>query len=33
MVDCFTLKAIHVIGAVLLVGNVTLTGVWSLYLI
>lgn len=32
MPDYFTLKAIHVIGAVLLVGNVTVTGVWSLYL-
>lgn len=30
--DYFTLKALHVIGAVLLVGNVTVTGAWSLYL-
>lgn len=30
--DYFTLKALHVTGAVLLVGNVTVTGVWSLYL-
>jgi len=32
MADYYTLKALHVIGAVLLVGNVTVTGVWSLYL-
>jgi uncharacterized membrane protein len=32
MVDYLTLKAMHVIGAVLLVGNVTVTGVWSVYL-
>ena len=32
MVDYLTLKAMHVIGAVLLLGNVTVTGVWSLYL-
>lgn len=32
MVDYLSLKALHVIGAVLLVGNVTVTGVWSYYL-
>lgn len=32
MLDYFALKALHVIGAVLLLGNVTVTGVWSLYL-
>jgi uncharacterized membrane protein len=32
MVDYLSLKALHVIGAVLLLGNVTVTGVWSLYL-
>lgn len=32
MFDYFALKALHVIGAVLLLGNVTVTGVWSLYL-
>ena len=32
MPDYFTLKALHVIGAVLLVGNVTVTGAWTLYL-
>jgi uncharacterized membrane protein len=32
MFDYFALKALHVTGAVLLVGNVTVTGVWSLYL-
>lgn len=30
--DYFALKALHVTGAVLLLGNVTVTGVWSLYL-
>ena len=29
-VDYLTLKTIHVIGAVLMVGNVTVTGVWAL---
>lgn len=32
MVEYLVLKAIHVLGAVLLVGNVTVTGAWSLYL-
>ncbi len=32
MVDYQVLRALHVIGAVLLVGNVTVTGVWALYL-
>jgi uncharacterized membrane protein len=32
MVDYQILRALHVTGAVLLVGNVTVTGVWSLYL-
>lgn len=32
MADYGAFKALHVIGAVLLVGNVTVTGVWSLYL-
>jgi uncharacterized membrane protein len=32
MVDYFVLKALHVTGAVLLLGNVTVTGIWSLYL-
>lgn len=32
MVDYATFKALHVVGAVLLVGNVTVTGVWALYL-
>lgn len=32
MADYQTLRVLHVIGAVLLVGNVTVTGVWSLYL-
>ncbi len=32
MADYEAFKALHVIGAVLLVGNVTVTGVWSLYL-
>lgn len=30
--DYFTLKALHVIGVVLMVGNVTVTGAWSFYL-
>jgi uncharacterized membrane protein len=32
MADYEVFKALHVIGAVLLVGNVTVTGVWSLFL-
>ena len=32
MVDYQLLRAMHVTGAVLLLGNVTVTGVWSLYL-
>jgi uncharacterized membrane protein len=32
MADYGLLKTLHVIGAVLLVGNVTVTGVWALYL-
>jgi uncharacterized membrane protein len=32
MADYFTLKALHVIGAVLMVGNVTVTGVWAAFL-
>jgi uncharacterized membrane protein len=32
MVDYQILRALHVTGAVLMVGNVTVTGVWSLYL-
>lgn len=32
MADYGLLKALHVTGAVLLVGNVTVTGVWALYL-
>ena len=29
MVDYAVLKALHVAGAVLLVGNVTVTGLWA----
>jgi uncharacterized membrane protein len=32
MADYLTLKALHVIGAVLMVGNVTVTGVWAAFL-
>ena len=32
MAEYGLLKTMHVIGAVLLVGNVTVTGVWALYL-
>lgn len=32
MVDYALIKALHVTGAVLLVGNVTVTGVWAYYL-
>jgi uncharacterized membrane protein len=32
MIDYFTLKAMHVTGAVLLLGNVTVTGAWSFLL-
>lgn len=32
MADYDLFRALHVIGAVLLVGNVTVTGIWSLYL-
>ncbi len=32
MVDYQMLRALHVTGAVLLLGNVTVTGAWSLYL-
>lgn len=32
MAEYALLKTLHVIGAVLLVGNVTVTGVWALYL-
>lgn len=32
MVDYLTLKWLHIVGAVLLLGNVTVTGVWTLYL-
>lgn len=32
MAEYEAFKALHVIGAVLLLGNVTVTGVWSLYL-
>ncbi len=32
MADYLTLKAMHVVGAVLLVGNVTVTGVWAAFL-
>ncbi len=32
MVDYQILRALHVTGAVLMVGNVTVTGVWSAYL-
>ena len=32
MVDYLAIKTLHVIGAVLLVGNVTVTGAWSFYM-
>ncbi len=32
MVDYLVLKWVHIIGGILLLGNVTVTGVWSLYL-
>ena len=32
MVDYLVIKSLHLLGAVLLLGNVTVTGVWSLYL-
>ncbi|HSR14831.1 MAG TPA: DUF2269 family protein, partial [Gemmatimonadales bacterium] len=32
MADYGLLKTLHVLGAILLVGNVTVTGVWALYL-
>lgn len=32
MADYLALKAMHVTGAVLMVGNVTVTGVWAAYL-
>jgi len=31
MADYLTLKALHVTGAVLMVGNVTVTGLWAAY--
>lgn len=32
MVDYLVIKSLHLVGAVLLLGNVTVTGVWSYYL-
>ena len=32
MVDYLVIKTLHLVGAVLLLGNVTVTGVWSYYL-
>lgn len=32
MVDYLVLKWVHILGGILLLGNVTVTGVWSLYL-
>lgn len=32
MAEYLTLKWLHVLGAILLLGNVTVTGVWTLYL-
>ncbi|HMV33028.1 MAG: DUF2269 family protein [Gemmatimonadales bacterium] len=32
MVDYLVIKSLHLLGAVLLLGNVTVTGVWSFYL-
>ncbi|MCU0620199.1 MAG: DUF2269 domain-containing protein [Gemmatimonadales bacterium] len=32
MADYLALKALHVVGAVLMVGNVTVTGVWAAFL-
>ena len=32
MVDSLVIKSLHLVGAVLLLGNVTVTGVWSYYL-